>query len=156
MLALIAAIVAQGAVAPDLPHWMAGCWEHGSGEEWTEECWTAPRAGIMLGSSRSGTGEVLKLWEAMQIMRVDTDDPAIDKLQFWASPNGAARTMFAWLPSSEPGVAFINLSNDYPQRIRYWREGEELVAEIALADGSKPNRWRYRPKASSPLPPQAP
>lgn len=154
MLAMIAALVVQAADAADLPHWMAGCWEQRSGERWTEECWSAPRAGIMLGSSRGGTGEVLALWEAMQIVRVDTDDPALDKLQFWASPNGAKRTMFAWVPSAEPGVTFVNLSNDYPQRIRYWREGEELAAEISLADGSKPNRWRYKPMASPPLRPE--
>jgi hypothetical protein len=41
-------------------------------------------------------------------------------------------------------VTFVNAVHDYPQRIRYWREGEEMFAEISLADGSKPVRWRYR------------
>jgi len=40
---------------------------------------------------------------------------------------------------------FENRDHDYPQRIRYWREGEVLMAEISLADGSKPMRWRYLP-----------
>jgi hypothetical protein len=28
--------------------------------------------------------------------------------------------------------------------VRYWREGDVLVGEIAMADGSNPMRWRYR------------
>lgn len=85
----------------------------------------------------------------------DTDDPAVVPLSFSASPGGKGRTTFDWLRGERPGVTFVNLSNDYPQRIRYWREGSDLLAEISLADGSKARRWRYRPKPSPP-PPQAP
>jgi hypothetical protein len=131
---------------PSLPDWMAGCWERKAEDQWTEECWTAPRAGIMLGSSRSGAGDVLLDWETMQIVREETDDPAVHRLTFWGSPRGESRTMFTWRPSDEPGLAFYNLSHDYPQLIRYWREGENLIAEISQADGSKPRRWRYSPK----------
>ena len=127
-----------------LPEWMAGCWEQRSGEGWTEECWTIPRAGMMMGSSRSGTGEVLSQWETMQIVREDTDDPAIPAMSFFGAPRGRNRTMFDWVPGKEPGLTFVNAGHDYPQRIRYWREGAELVAEISLLDGSKPMRWRYR------------
>jgi len=65
-------------------------------------------------------------------------------MAFWGSPEGKGRTMFTWVPAKEAGVTFINALHDYPQRIRYWREGEELLAEVSLADGSKPVRWRYR------------
>ena len=58
-----------------MPAWMAGCWEHKGADSWTEECWTAPRGGIMLGSGRSGTGGVLDSWEVMQIEMIETDDP---------------------------------------------------------------------------------
>ena len=50
-LALMAAPVEK---LPALPAWMAGCWVHVQGERWTEECWTTPRGGVMLGSGRSG------------------------------------------------------------------------------------------------------
>jgi hypothetical protein len=50
---------------------------------------------------------------------------------------------FGWSPSNEAGVTFFNVAHDYPQRIRYWREGDVLNAEIALKDGSKPMRWVY-------------
>lgn len=132
---------AAGEDKPVLPGWMAGCWEATTGDRWTEECWTTARGGVMLGSSRSGKGDRVSLWEAMQIIT----DPA-GGMQFWASPNGAKRTAFAWTADRAPGVTFHNAGNDYPQRIRYWREGNALMAEIAMADGRRPMRWRYRRK----------
>ena len=129
---------------PQLPEWMTGCWRQQQGEAWTEECWMAPRAGIMLGAARSGSGKELRDWEAMQII---LDQPAgegpVVRMAFWAAPFGQSRTLFAWSPSDEPGVSFFNAANDYPQRVRYWREGKRLMAEIAMADGSKPMVWRY-------------
>ncbi len=40
-------------------------------------------------------------------------------------------------------VTFVNPANDYPQRIRYWREGEKLKAEISLEDGSNAMDWTF-------------
>ena len=127
------------AAQPELPAWMAGCWEHRSGERWTEECWTIPRAGMMMGSGRSGSGEVMRDWETMQIVL-----DAKAGMAFWGAPKGQGRTAFSWTKAAEPGLTFVNPGHDYPQRIRYWREGEELVAEVSLLDGSKPSRWRYQ------------
>ena len=75
-------ILAESQAAPVMPAWLTGCWEQRSGEKWTEECWTAPKAGIMLGSGRSGSGETLRDWEVMQIVREDTDGPAIPRITF--------------------------------------------------------------------------
>jgi Domain of unknown function (DUF6265) len=146
MLLMIAAVLAADAPAPALPAWMAGCWEQRSGEKWTEECWTTPRAGIMLGSGRSGTGGVLDNWEVMQIELVETDDPVIDPITFYGAPKGPNRTAFAWVRNGKgSGITFVNAGHDYPQQIRYWREGKYLMAETSLADGTKAHRWRYVP-----------
>jgi hypothetical protein len=144
MWTIIAAMMAVDAPAELMPGWMAGCWVQKSGESWTEECWTTARGGLMLGSGRSGNGEQIRDWEAMQIIRVDTDDPAIPKLTFYGMPKAEGRTPFQIVADGLPGVTFMNAEHDYPQRIRYWREGEELVAEVALKDGSKARRWHYR------------
>jgi hypothetical protein len=45
-------------------------------------------------------------------------------------------------------VTFLNAEHDFPQRVRYWREGRELVAEISLKDGTKAQRWRYVPQGN--------
>jgi hypothetical protein len=41
-------------------------------------------------------------------------------------------------------VRFEDRSHDYPQRVRYWRDGEALLAEISMLDGTKAMRWRFR------------
>lgn len=146
---LILAVFAAELQPLALPEWMAGCWEHRSENRWTEECWTDPRGGIMLGTGRSGHGGVLDSWEVMQIEMVETDDPAIDPLTFYGAPKGENRTGFVWARASkEPGITFVNAAHDYPQRIRYWRDGRDLMAEVSLADGSKAQRWRYAPKGN--------
>ena len=128
--------------AADLPAWLAGCWIEEKGENWTEECWTDPRAGSMLGTGRSGTGDRLRSWEAMQII---VADPATkSEATFWGAPGGQGRTAFALQPGGGPGVTFVNAAHDFPQRIRYWRDGEFLNAEASLADGRRALRWRYR------------
>ena len=122
-----------------MPGWLAGCWEQIEGDRWTDECWTYPRGGIQLGSGRSGRGDALRSWESMQIVRGGDG-----KLSFWASPGGAPRVQFPLVSQGPREVVFANPAHDYPQRIRYWREGELLQAEVALADGSQAEGFTFR------------
>lgn len=138
-----AAIAAMAVRGPVLPAWMAGCWETQAGDRHTVECWSMPDGAIMHGESRRGTGKKADEHEKMEIVHAETDDPAIPWMTFWATPSGGTRTRFDWVPSRDSGLTFVNHAHDYPQRIRYWREGRYLMAEIALADGSKARRWRY-------------
>ena len=124
-------------VRPSLPDWMAGCWETRDGDRWTDECWSPPRAGVMLGTGRSGTGDKLGDWE---IMRIEADGGLV----FYGAPTGTDWTPFPSAPDAEGGVTFLNTEHDYPQRIRYWREGERLNAEISMGNGSKAVRWSYQ------------
>ncbi|QNA86941.1 hypothetical protein G4G27_11710 [Sphingomonas sp. So64.6b] len=137
-MAIGAAASAAGPATNGAPIWLAGCWVQQVAQKWTEECWTPPRAGMMLGSGRSGVGPRLKSWEANQILP-DADG----KLVFWASPGGGTRVAFPLLSQGANEIVFANAAHDYPQRIRYWREGKALNAEISLTDGSKSMRWHY-------------
>jgi len=129
---------------------MAGCWGQQEGDRWAEECWTAPRGGIMLGSGRTGQDDRLGSWEVMQIaLDVAAPSGEIAPMGFWGAPGGEGRPLFAWQPGGE-GATFVNPAHDYPQRVRYWREGELLLAEVSLADGSRANRWTYRRSGSPP------
>jgi hypothetical protein len=40
-------------------------------------------------------------------------------------------------------VEFANRGHDYPQRVRYWREGPALKARISRMDGSDAAEWSY-------------
>lgn len=130
---------------PSLPDWMAGCWETRDGDRWTDECWSSARAGMMMGFSRSGQGDEITEWETMRIV-LDSPNEAgpMLRMAYIASPQGAPGTVFAWSPSDDEGVTFHDAAHDYPQRIRYWRDGERLNAEISLGDGSNAVRWSYQ------------
>jgi hypothetical protein len=93
----------------------------------------------MLGAGRAGNGDKLGEWEATQII------PGVDgKLVYWASPDGGTRVAFTEVSRGAREIVFANAAHDYPQRIRYWREGAMLNAEISRLDGSKPIRWQYK------------
>jgi hypothetical protein len=143
---LALAMLPASAAAQDatLPTWMAGCWEMREGENWAEECWTIPRAGMMMGSGRTGTANAVRSWE---FMRIALDEPNGDgppvRMAFAASPGGQGWTIFAAASDPGAGVTFVNAANDFPQRVRYWREGELLKAEISLEDGSRAMGWTF-------------
>ena len=80
---------------------------------------------------------------AIELDEPNGEGPTI-RMAFVAAPNGMGWTTFAWSPSDASGVTFFNAANDYPQRVRYWREGDELKAEISLLDGSNPTQFAFR------------
>ena len=126
--------------------WMSGAWVSRDGDEWTEELWTEPKGGMLLGVNRTGTGDRATGFEFMRIA-VGADGA----ISFWGSPGDKAPVEFR-LTSSGPGeVVFENPAHDFPQRVRYARTASGIEAEISLSDGSKPIRWSYgRQDASKP------
>lgn len=139
---LIAALLSASSSAstpsePPLPAWMSGCWQWQQDERWGEECWTAPRGDQMLGSGRTGEAGKVGSWEFMRIERGEQG------LSFHASPGGKGWTTFNSANDAGEGVTFVNPDNDYPQRVRYRREGERLHAEIARLDGTDAVSWTF-------------
>jgi hypothetical protein len=138
-LAVPAAVSAEEEHAP-FPAWLAGAWSNADGERWTEEFWTHPRGGIMIGASREGQGGVLRSWEAIRILRT-----ADGSLAYVPMPNGGTPVEFRLTEQRAEMIEFANPAHDFPQRVRYWREGDTLHAEIAMIDGSRAIRWAYSP-----------
>lgn len=137
-------LLAGVAPAPaPLPAFLAGCWEQRVGDRWTEECWTAPRGGLMIGSGRTGVGDSISNWEWMRVERAGDGS-----LSFYASPKGAPAVAFKATQISESEIIFANSAHDFPQRIRYLRTAAGIDAEISLTNGSKPVRWSYRRSGS--------
>jgi hypothetical protein len=134
-------MLAEAAAAPaTMPAFLAGCWEERRAEgAWTEECWTSARGGLMIGSGRDGKGDSVRHWEWMRIER-----SADGNITFYGSPKGAAAAPFKATEIDATSITFVNAAHDYPQRVSYELTAEGLDAEVSLADGSKPNRWRYR------------
>ena len=61
------------------------------------------------------------------------------------APEGGKETIFPVLEQGVRDISFANPDHDYPQRIRYWREGRLLMAETAMMDGSNAQNWTYAP-----------
>jgi Domain of unknown function (DUF6265) len=139
--ALLLAPGSAVATTPDLlPAWLTGAWSFKNGADWGDEYWTPPRGGIMIGAARTGKGEKLIVWESTRIA-YDEDG----KLAFWAMPRGVPATKFTMVSRGPQEIVFANTAHDYPQRVRYWRDGKRLKAEISMIDGSKAFRFDYLP-----------
>ena len=138
MWAILLLAQATAATAP-MPAFLAGCWEQRVAERWTEECWTSPRGGLMIGSGRTGKGDAVTHWEYMRIER-----GADGALTFYGSPKGAPAVCFKATEAGGKQIIFVNAAHDYPQRVHYVATAEGIDAEVSLADGTKPERWRYR------------
>ncbi|WP_447758672.1 DUF6265 family protein [Sphingopyxis fribergensis] len=136
-------VAASPAAGVDDLAWLAGQWGQEADGRWTEESWTAPRGGVMLGHSRSGRGDVLREFEFIRIAR--GDDGA---LAYIAQPQGGAPVAFGLVrhenANGAASATFENPAHDYPQRIAYARSGDTLTATISAIDGSKPRSWTYR------------
>lgn len=129
------------ALSPDPLDWLVGTWcTEPRGGRTTCETWQPMGAdGVMRGETviTSTKGE------QRETMRIGGTG---DALIFHAEPAGQAPADFKVKPGGigAQSVEFLDTAHDYPQRIRYWREGALLMAEISLADGGKPMRWTYR------------
>ena len=97
-------------------------------------------AGLMIGAARMGKGDTLQMWESTRIER-----KADGSISFFAQPRGVPAAEFPLVAHGDGMIEFANPAHDYPQRIRYWREGRLLKARISLIDGSKPMEWSYAP-----------
>ncbi|AMU92434.1 DUF6265 family protein [Sphingopyxis macrogoltabida] len=117
--------------------WLAGEWVSDVDGRWTEESWTAPRGGTMIGHSRSGRGDELREFEFLRIA-VDGGAPA-----YIAQPGGGAPVVFRLAAHDAASATFENAAHDYPQRIRYVLSGDTLTATISAIDGSKARSWSY-------------
>ena len=137
--ALLLMAAAPADVAIDDLAWMSGRWESVSGERWVEEIWSAPRGGTMFAMSRTGSGDSLVEFEFIRLQRGEDGI-----LAFLASPGGRPAVPFRLIESGATSATFANPGHDYPQRIRYEREGDILRATISAADGGEARSWAFQ------------
>jgi hypothetical protein len=105
--------------------WLQGCWRIDAGNRIVEEQWSAPRGGTLLGSSRTvRDGKTVE--HEFVILRETADG----RLAYEVSPSGRAPTVFTSISLDDAGVVFENLQHDFPQRVAYRRNGDQLLAWI--------------------------
>ena len=140
MMAAAAMLVAASPAATvDDLGWLAGQWTSEGDGRWTEESWSAPRGGMMIGYSRAGRGDGLREFEFLRIAAGEDGG-----LAYLAQPQGQAPVAFRLVRHDAASATFENGAHDYPQRIAYARSGDTLTATISAIDGSKARSWTYK------------
>lgn len=113
--------------------WLAGCWRLDSPRRVVEEQWMAPAGGVMLGMSRTLVGDRTVEHEFV-VIRQDEG-----RLTYTAHPSSQSPATFTARQVSGDEVLFENPQHDFPQRIRYRRQADQLVASI---EGTRDGRAR--------------
>jgi hypothetical protein len=119
--------------------WFTGCWQIARGEQVVDEQWMAPRAGVMLGMSRTVRRGRATATEFVTLRVVD------GRVVYEANPSGQKPTSFPATTVSSDRAVFENPSHDYPKRITYERKGEAaLTASIDDGTGGKRVEYPFR------------
>ena len=118
--------------AVDSLRWLEGHWKSDSDGETSEEIWTSPSGGIMLGMSRSVSADGRVFFEYLRIEETDSG------LVYLAQPLGREASAFPLKSIGSSAVVFENLSHDFPQCIAYSRSRDVLQARIeGVVDGTE-------------------
>jgi len=129
---------AQAPVDVDRLAWMSGCWVAAQGGMVIEEAWLGPRAGLMMGVSRTVRDGVVVGTERLEI----TSDSAGVVYRAW--PSGQAPASFRAVSVTEFEAVFEDPAHDFPQRIAYRRVAEGIDARVESLDGANGFDIPYR------------
>ncbi len=119
--------------------WMTGTWVARSESSTVTESWVGPGNGMMVAANLSTWKSGRKFFEFLRI------GETAEGLSYYASPGGKTPVEFRMKELAERKVVFENPQHDFPQRILYWREGEQLVARVegTAAGKDKREEWRF-------------
>jgi hypothetical protein len=117
--------------------WLQGCWALSTPERTVEEQWMAPRAGSLLGMSRTLRGDKLAAYESVLLRERG------ERFEYVVSPSGQATTTFTSTTVGDSSIVFENLQHDFPQRVAYERRGAALQAWIEGPMNGQTKRIEY-------------
>jgi hypothetical protein len=119
--------------------WMAGAWSSAEGGVDSEELWTEPKGGIMLGVHRDVRSGRPASWEYLRI------EEGPGGIVYQASPGGTAPTPFRLVELRGHRAVFANPEHDFPKRIVYWlSEDGALHARADAGEGTSGPEWVWR------------
>ena len=125
--------------------WMAGSWNGADARGvQMEEHWTAPKGNSMIGIHRDVAGGKTRLFEFLRI------EQQADQIVYLSMPNGRSpATPFPLKDVTGSRVVFENPTHDFPQRIIYWKDGNDLRARIegTINGKERGEEWRWSPGA---------
>ena len=121
--------------------WLAGAWINHEGGKISEEHWTLPVGGTMLGVNRTIIGGKTVAFEFLRI------EETPQGIIYYASPGGRyPPTPFGLLRLEGQRVTFSSADHDFPTRIRYHRQGNRLYGAIEGAEEGemRTSQWSWQ------------
>ena len=118
------------AVASDTAdlEWLLGCWQTPDGS--ALEVWVKDADSSFLGFGVTTSEGAIRSYELLRI--ASTEEGA---WTYTAHPKGQASATFTATETGDQRVTFTNPEHDYPQRITYERNGDDLLASASAMDG---------------------
>jgi hypothetical protein len=101
--------------------WLEGHWSGGTNGARSEEIWTSPEGGALIGLHKDIRDGKVTSFEFLRIAARG------DSVCYFASPRGASTTVFCLAEIGERRVVFENPEHDFPQRILYWLDDESRL-----------------------------
>jgi hypothetical protein len=119
--------------------WLAGSWCGQLDEAFSEEIWTAPRGGLLLGLHRDTSPGRATSFEFFRIELVD------GRATYLAQPGGRAPTVFELSASDARSATFVNESHDFPKRVSYERlpDGRLRARVDDGREGGRREEWTW-------------
>jgi len=114
--------------------WITGCWQTEDGG--TREVWSVSEDSFFFGYSVVYNEGDAVFFEQM---RIDPGTPPT----FQAYPRGQGPSSFPAIEITETSVTFANPDHDYPQKIKYVRDGATLNAVISLIDDTRQGTFNF-------------
>lgn len=133
-LALIPALALGGDSDSGELSWLVGCWV--TPDNSAQEVWVFNSERSLAGFGISINDNKVGFYEMLSIKQSEDGS-----WTYTAHPSGQASASFVAVKITENSVVFSNPDHDYPQEIRYMREGNRLYAKISLLDGVNPNSF---------------
>jgi hypothetical protein len=94
--------------------WLEGSWSGEKDGTTSEEHWTSPAGGALVGMHKDVKGGKARGFEFLRIVETP------EGIAYLASPGGRPPTAFKLVESAGKRVVFENKAHDFPQRILYW------------------------------------
>jgi len=114
--------------------WLVGCWV--TPDNSAQEVWVINGEQSLAGFAVSVADNKVGFYEVLSI-RQDENGVWV----YTAHPSGQSSASFHAVQISEKNVVFANPDHDYPQEIRYRRDGDSLYASVSLLGGASPNSF---------------
>ena len=118
------------AVASDTAdlEWLLGCWQSPDGN--AMEVWVRETDTSFIGFGVTTSEGVIRSYELLRIASNEEGE-----LTYTAHPKGQVSATFTATEMGEQRVTFTNPEHDFPQKISYKRDGDDLIAGASALDG---------------------